>query len=935
MKRIFFVYLLIFSTLSLSAQFYDIGQEPATVKWSTIKSKNFQLIFPDHYTPHAESTIKLFEKWRLPVSASLKVIPPKTPVILHTGNINSNAYSIWAPRRLEFLTIPPQDSYSQPWIDQLVLHEYRHIAQISSVNQGFTKALGVLFGQTAAPFMIGAFVPSWFMEGDAVAIETALSNTGRGREADFAAPLRAQLKEKGAYSYSKAYLGSYKDFVPNDYILGYHIVSVARSAYGSDIWASALNYTGRQPYRLNPFSKGIKVVSGKKKVGLYKEAMSKLDSTWESRNSKQTNLKKVIVPSADIYTNYYHPYSTTNGIVSLKSSLSEVAHFVLIDSTGIERKLHTPGNLFQDEISFNNEWISYVERRPHPRWETHSYANIMLLNPSTSEVRKIVTRQRLFSPAVSPDNKSIVTAEVTETGNYFLTFFDLEGTLTAQVPSPDNLFISSPSWSHDGNRVVMIVTGHRGKQIIMYDLNTKLFNQLTQFMSEQISHPRLVGNILFFNMDVNERSEVCSMDLNSGEIIQLTSSIYGTKHPSFNENTVLLSEYTADGYRISQMSFESSINKPVIAGSANSWPLADTLTQQESQITSNTSTTESYTVEPYSKIANLFKFHSWAPIYINVDDQSFNPGAIIMSQNLLSTLFLTAGYEYNLDEQTGRYKISASYRGWFPEIYTSVSSGKRAGTYVRDGISRDFTWKETLFDLGLVQRLRRFNGPYSQGVVLALTHQLTNNQHNLSTPHNFINGMMGALSSRIYAYTFHKSAPRDIATPSGISIDLRYKSSIYGDYRSGDLYSAQLRMYIRGLFVNHSTQVYAAWQNSNTSEQGYYFTRDITIPSGYDDKTPSKLIRIRPSYSLPLAYPDYNLGTFFYLKRARGSVFYDFATDLSNSKNYFTSVGVDLIADYHLLSLPAPLSTGVRIAMLPASGNWHASLIFSFDLSVY
>ncbi len=83
--------------------------------------------------------------------------------------------------RAEFFELPPQNIYPQIWQDQLALHEYRHVVQINKMRQGLTKGLYYVFGEQAIAFVMGLWVPFWFIEGDAVYSETIFSKSGRGR----------------------------------------------------------------------------------------------------------------------------------------------------------------------------------------------------------------------------------------------------------------------------------------------------------------------------------------------------------------------------------------------------------------------------------------------------------------------------------------------------------------------------------------------------------------------------------------------------------------------------------------------------------------------------------------------------------------------------------------------------------------------------------
>lgn len=116
-----------------------------------------------------------------------------------------------APKKSELYTAPPQD-VSDAWLEHLCIHEFRHVVQYDKVNQGFTKALYYIFGEQITMAVIGVYVPMWFLEGDATVFETSVGKSGRGRSPEFLNEMKAQITEKGIYTYYKAVLGSYKDF---------------------------------------------------------------------------------------------------------------------------------------------------------------------------------------------------------------------------------------------------------------------------------------------------------------------------------------------------------------------------------------------------------------------------------------------------------------------------------------------------------------------------------------------------------------------------------------------------------------------------------------------------------------------------------------------------------------------------------------------------
>ena len=180
----------------------------------------------------------------------------------------------WAPKRIELYPCPPQDIYGEEWLEQLAIHEYRHAVQTAKMNKGFTRVLSWIFGEQATGGILGLYIPRWFLEGDAVCTETALSYSGRGRLADFESNLRAQLLEKGSYSYDKAVLGSYKTFIPDYYSLAISWWRKQREKYGTGLWNSTLDRVAKYPFIVVPFSSGMKRFTGLSKVKLYRQTLA-------------------------------------------------------------------------------------------------------------------------------------------------------------------------------------------------------------------------------------------------------------------------------------------------------------------------------------------------------------------------------------------------------------------------------------------------------------------------------------------------------------------------------------------------------------------------------------------------------------------------------------------------------------------------------------
>ena len=163
------IYFAILSLLPIlvSGQYYNLGQDPGSLKWRQISTPHFRIVYPESFERKAIKLIPTLDYIYAQETGTLGYKPEKVPLIIHNYNIVPNAVTAWAPKRIELFTCPPQDIYSQDWLEQLMIHEYRHVIQIDRTNQGFTRILSWLTGEQAATMVNGLFVPSWFMVSEA------------------------------------------------------------------------------------------------------------------------------------------------------------------------------------------------------------------------------------------------------------------------------------------------------------------------------------------------------------------------------------------------------------------------------------------------------------------------------------------------------------------------------------------------------------------------------------------------------------------------------------------------------------------------------------------------------------------------------------------------------------------------------------------------
>lgn len=383
-RIIFLSSALLFLVQILSAQYYETGQDPASIKWKQIKTGRFTVIFPENYGPGGIAYAKSLEE---AYSKLLLLFPEKKfniPVVIHNYSIQSNGYVAWAPRRMELYPTPEQNTIPLSPEKQLAVHELTHVLQLEALNRGFSKGMSLFFGEQFTG-IVASLLPIWFLEGDAVFAESALTQSGRGRDPSFQKPLKALIVgNKKRFSYDKIINGSYKDFVPDNYQTGYQMVTWALTRNDPQIWNKVLKYTAEEPFTINPVNISLSRSSGLRKKTLWNETADTLKTLW-TKDISRSNPADYEVANPDKhgkYINYNSPvYAGSDSIIAIKTSLSSPSSFVLINpEKKTEKRIHSPGQVYPWVVSYAKGKLVWVETKPDPRWVNREYSVVKIMN---------------------------------------------------------------------------------------------------------------------------------------------------------------------------------------------------------------------------------------------------------------------------------------------------------------------------------------------------------------------------------------------------------------------------------------------------------------------------------------------------------------------------------------------------------------------------
>ncbi len=941
--KYFFLTIFCLQISTAFSQLYQSGEDPASLRWQQINTEKFQLIFPEGYEKPAQYFANALEQAYELVPQSLKKEPRKISVLFHNQSVISNGIAPWAPARIEVYNTPPQNTYAVNWFSQLAIHELRHVVQIEKMNSGLTKVLGILFGQQAAAAILGTYLPWWFIEGDAVVIETALSHSGRGRLPSFEMPLKAQLLEKGIYSYEKATHASYKDFTPNSYELGYQIVAYGRSKYGSELWEKSLDYVAQNPLSITPFSSSIKKTTGFSKREFYTNSMEFLKEKWTKQLAAlKVSDYQILTKTSEHFRSYENPvFLADASIIAFKTSMDEVNQIVSIDQSGNEEIVLSIGSSYRDALSLGGNILCWAEIETDARWSHRSYSVIKLFNIETNTLADLTRKSRFFAPQLNKQGTKVAAIEVSSENVYSLVILDvLNGNEIARYESQDGAFLMHPTWSVDDTEIVMTTLNEKGKNIRILNLENGQTNDILDFSFAEIKRPQLVDNRVFFIASYSGIDNLYAFDRSTQKIKQITSVKFGIDNYVFNntQDQIVFSNYSSDGFGLAKQNIDPSKEISLTNIQPEAVNFADDMAAQEQGIVEiNEEDMQRYEVKKYPKTSGLFNFHSWYPFSMDLVDYETKPGVTLMSQNILGTAISSLGYEYDLNEKVGKYYANFEYRGWYPVIDLNVEYRKERGVYKYiDSLHLQheipFSYHELETSIGISQPLNFSKNKFISGITPFVRLKNTSRKIDDGFDIEFTESNFQSVEYGLSVYHYLRSSLKDLYPKWGVVGRLRYIHTPFTSLTKSDMLSMELITYIPGFMKHHGFKLYGGAQlrtvGSYNPSNVVPFIRGMSRPALHE------YLRLSVDYKFPLFYPDWDLNSLMYVKRITMNLFYDYA--LGSTPNYiehYESIGSEIQAQVHFLSFLAPVNVGFRAVYLPSLSDYELSAFISIDFS--
>jgi hypothetical protein len=312
------------------------------------------------------------------------------------------------------------------------------------------------------------------------------------------------------------------------------------------------------------------------------------------------------------------------------------------------------------------------------------------------------------------------------------------------------------------------------------------------------------------------------------------------------------------------------------------------------------------------------------------------PGAMVFSQNLLSTLISSIGYQY----ANGHHVIvpSVSWRGWYPVIEFSAQLGGETHFLPSTESTETLSGKSYFeYQLSSYVPLVYYRGKNITLLLPRIEYEFTKSYY--FSADSWKSGI-DHLHYKFYFNHYRRLSYRDLHPRWGQYFSISYTQTPTDRDQFGSFVSAEAGGFIPGFAKHHSLHINGGYQKQ-FAEKYYIPLNRIAVPRGYLSSVSEMFSSLSIDYSFPLIYPDLSLGPVLYVKRIRMDLFHDLSYgeniyDANHGEPYtgtYRSWGTELLADFHFIRIIFPISAGIRIGYRPDNGNTFTELLFNISTS--
>lgn len=867
-----------------NAQFTTSGSEKTSVRWSQIESPTYKIIYPRGLDSLARVYAKALETSAGVVGNSARFRPNesyrrKMPVILHSYNVFSNGQVTWTPRRLELETLPdPFDPDPYPWVEQLALHESRHVSQMQFSSARPFRWWKIPTGELAAGLWPAIYGGSTFMEGDAVVAETALSHSGRGRTADFLEYYRVSFVSGQMRSYKRWRYGSSRYYTPDHYRLGYVSVAGLRAVFSEPDFTKRFyqRIIDHHGVSLGNMSKTTREIAGIRFNKAFDIICDTLRTQWARDEAKRGPYLQdtQITPTPSRFTEFTGLASVGNSLYALRNSLTRPYELVKIDPQSHKvKKLSTFSSRSDSpEYDPSRDRLYWSEQIHDLRWEQHSYSDIFYLAISSSTTHRLTRHQHYYHPASFEDNLSV--SEYSSDGSTAVVLLDPQsGKALSRFKAPDGLQVVETVWTSDGELYCSAISA-AGEGIY----RVRDWSPVLEPKAYKIKQLWNRGEHILLTSDRTGVNELYSLDAHNGDLRRLTNTRFGASDFRFLGDTLYYSALRTDGRMVYRQDKLLDIDA---SEEAASFPFADALSSGEIRQPDFSDSTSLSQPRRYSNLGHLLHFHSWIPFYVNFDAvknlsaedlvSTVGLGATLFFQNDLGNAYGSVSYDARPHGGTWFHAghLNFVYKGFYPVIELGLHINERKAvdyryTHRYDGSEAlaltQGTRPRVRANVDLYIPLSSSRGGITRGLIPRLRFSGINESVYDLTGHRM--GTTSTLSASVRGYILQSTPPSRLYPRFGIGAELGYSLRPFvTSFMCSNAY-AQVYGYLPGFYQTNGIRLSALYERRLGSGK-YCEAYAVCTPRGFNSDTNDILalypdrLKLSIDYSLPFGNIDW------------------------------------------------------------------------------
>lgn len=933
------IFFLLFSFIEKShAQYFVSDVDPVYLKWKKIVDKKHgNIIFPDYILNKALSISFFRDTLTSLIDYNIPIKLRRFQITLHPTNMLSNGMVTYTPQRMELYTMPSRDNFSLPWLKQLVAHEYRHVAQLSNLNQGMTRGISYILGEQMLG-LTAILMPTYLYEGDAVVAETQFSMFGRGKQPSFNTPLIADVLENTKFHPRRYKLGTMNHFTPDPYLMGYHLTQHSTAKYGDDFWSKVFRFAARNPYLIDPcFFSYRKYGNKTNSMVMIRDMVKDLSNFWQEQLLIE-NSSTIIPTKISSYTTYAYPIQLNDTIlIAHKSDLDRAGRFVMVNShTGEEKVLFNTGYISSRPLFADNRmyWSEIVSSLSWGQKNSSSVFYAEITNNSISSpkrIHKLKGNYFFFTPFAK---KGFIAVEYDETNSPEIVQLDNNYNIITKHPITGNdISFNGLCYDPTTDSVYGAIVDDRGTSMIQYNYVTGEIKNLTPPNYGTITNLTAKDGKLYYTSITSGKEEVHIYDLIQKQEYQLTTSRYGSQASTATGNNVIMTTYTPKGYLLAiqgegamkECQWQKMPSEKMLYP-YKEWDVEKLDTVNFTKITA-TGYNSTKRVKKYNKTLNSVHIHSWLPFYVDVNkiiedrELTIGWGANILSQNLLNSVIASVGYgrvnDGNLWTAAIKYvglpvhlTMDLESGGGKQETYNfQMIEGKRK-EYFRIGGSATLPFN---FSSGGNNRFLEITMKYDYFNSLIYNRIYSNSQSTIggteitditNYPKTKINEGLDRITSRITYQSTLKTTRKALNPRWGYIVQVNNTFNP-ADKDFGNILSFYGRAYLPGPFLHGSFTVEAGTQYQTNTQ--LHFNQTLLRPRGVDYYGEvRKSYAATLDYRVPLCYPNSGLGSLLNFQRISVAGFFEYAnyqTFYSKKWNSANSYGGTIIFDVNLLGI--------------------------------